>query len=360
MSIGHRFWSLVVSPPGSVNTSNQAGLTPLLLHAGLLTASTLSVCCLTAWVLLQRSVQTARGGAKPLLATLLKAVGDLFVATQQAACLDLLATITEVFGEVKNAPEVAAAQQQALEGMLWELGRGHEGVSRAQDHCCVPHVTLRFQMYTLHPLKSCAGFACCCVHGAGAVAAVTSVLVSRTTAGQPLAASGDLLQSLLAVADAHLVFARDLMLSSSVVPAVFDWAVAVAGLREREPVNAAFSYLSHLLAAANKVFAAAAEAAAQQQPATGLEQQAALLQQCIAQHGQQLVRTLVLAACDTAPRQLMRALGGVLYQLLQPSLTGEAGRQWLLTTLQASDLPGARRLLDRAAFWGGCMHVQRM
>jgi hypothetical protein len=61
-------------------------------------------------------VQTSRGGAKPLLVTLLKAVGDLFVATQQAACLDMLATITEVFGEVKSAPELAAAQQQALEG----------------------------------------------------------------------------------------------------------------------------------------------------------------------------------------------------------------------------------------------------
>lgn len=72
-------------------------------------------CCLFC-VSLQRSVQTSRGGAKPLLVTLLKAVGDLFVATQQAACLDMLATITEVFGEVKSAPELAAAQQQALEG----------------------------------------------------------------------------------------------------------------------------------------------------------------------------------------------------------------------------------------------------
>lgn len=131
------------------------------------------------------------------------------------------------------------------------------------------------------------------------------------------------------------------MLCSNVVPAVFDWAVAAAALREREPVNASFSFLSHLLAAANKVFAAAAEAVASQQATPVLEQQAALLQQGIAQHGAKLVHTLVLAACDTAPRQLMRALGGVLYQLLQPSLTGEAGRQWLLKTLQAPDLPGA-------------------
>lgn len=190
---------------------------------------------------------------------------------------------------------------------------------------------------------------------AGAVAAAGSVLRSRTAAGQPLSASGDLLQSLLAVADAHLVFARARMLSSSVVPAVFDWAVLAGRLREREPVNAALSFLSHLLAAANKVFTAAAEAAAAGQSAPVLEQQAAILQQCLAGHGQQLVRALVLGACDTAPRQLLRALGGVLYQLLQSSLTGDAGRQWLLAALQAPDLPGAcclcvpaRRLADEA------------
>jgi len=64
----------------------------------------------------QRAVQTARGAAKPLLTTLLQAVGDLFAASHQAACLGVLGTITEVFGEVRNAPDIAAAQQQALEG----------------------------------------------------------------------------------------------------------------------------------------------------------------------------------------------------------------------------------------------------
>jgi hypothetical protein len=64
----------------------------------------------------QRALQAARGSAKPLLTTLLTAVGELFTSTQQAACLDVLSTIAEVFGEVKNAPELAAAQKQAFEG----------------------------------------------------------------------------------------------------------------------------------------------------------------------------------------------------------------------------------------------------
>lgn len=79
----------------------------------------------------QRAVQTARGAAKPLLPTLLQSVGDLFAATQQAACLDMLATVTEVFGEVRNAPDVAAAQQQALEG-AWRGNTGRGLQTRAR------------------------------------------------------------------------------------------------------------------------------------------------------------------------------------------------------------------------------------
>lgn len=64
----------------------------------------------------QRAVQTARSAAKPLLVTLLRGVGRLFTATQQAACLEVLATLAEVFGEVKNASDIAEAQREAFEG----------------------------------------------------------------------------------------------------------------------------------------------------------------------------------------------------------------------------------------------------
>ena len=73
-----------------------------------------SVVCLP--LLLQRAVMTARGAAKPLLIMLLREVGTLFVATQQPFCLDVLSSVTEVFGEVRGAPDVAAAQLQAFEG----------------------------------------------------------------------------------------------------------------------------------------------------------------------------------------------------------------------------------------------------
>lgn len=195
----------------------------------------------------------------------------------------------------------------------------------------------------------------------GAVAAASAVLMQRSAASQSLSASGDLLRSLLAVADAHLVFARELFVTSSVLPQVCQWAVAAAALREKEPANAAFSFLSHFLAASGKLFSAAAEAAAAGGAASPEQQAAAAaaatLQQCIAAQGQQLMQTLVVAACDTAPRQLLRALASVLYQLLQEQLTGESGRQWLLAALQSQELPGAlqaERLLYRVCYVGGC------
>eukprot|EP00878_Enallax_costatus_P013608 GHUV01014229.1.p1 GENE.GHUV01014229.1~~GHUV01014229.1.p1 ORF type:complete len:355 (+),score=108.44 GHUV01014229.1:292-1356(+) len=249
--------------------------------------------CVPCSVCVQRAVQTARGAAKPLLVTLLTGVDKLFTTTRQAACLEVLATLAEVFGEVKNAPDIAEAQKKALAVVSGAAG---------------------------------------------------AVLLERLASGQQLPASGDLLRALLAMADAHLVFARELFLESPAMPQVFQWAVAASGLREKEPVNAGLSFLSHLLAAATKVFAAAAESTSVGAAATP-EQQATTaaatqLQSSIQAHGERLVRTLVLGACDTAPRQLLRALAGVLYQMLQSSLTGDAGGRWLLAVLQDQDLPG--------------------
>jgi len=179
------------------------------------------------------------------------------------------------------------------------------------------------------------------VASAGAVSAAGAVLVARTSSGQPLSESGDLLVSLLAVADAHLVFAREQFFSSSVLPPVFDWAIAAAGLREKEPAHAAFSLLSHLLAAASKIFAAAAaDTPALSEQQAPVARAAAMLHQCIAAQGERLTRTLVLAACDTAPRQLLRAMSNVLYQLLQSPAVSEAGAAWFLKVLQEQQLPG--------------------
>jgi Importin 13 repeat len=165
----------------------------------------------------------------------------------------------------------------------------------------------------------------------------------------PLSASGDLLRSLLALADAHLVFARELALPSAALPQAFQWAVAAVGLREREPVHAALGFLSHLLGAASKALTASAagDSAAGAGAAGG--DAAAALQRCVGDQGEALVRALVLGACDTAPRALLRPLAGVLHQLLQPTLGGDAAAAWLLSALSSPDLPGLAAGLLRPA-----------
>lgn len=175
-------------------------------------------------------------------------------------------------------------------------------------------------------------------------AAAGTFLMEHMASGQQLSAAGDLLRAFLAAADAHSVFARELFLESPAMPQAFQWAIAAVALREKEPVNAALSFLSHLLGAMGKVLAAAAEATAAGAAATPEQQSttaaAAQLQASLQSHGERLMQNLVLGACDTTPRQLLRALAGVLYQMLQVNLTGQAGQQWLLAALHAEDLPG--------------------
>jgi len=53
-----------------------------------------------------------------------------------------------------------------------------------------------------------------------------------------------------------------------------------------------------------------------------------------------LVRVLVLGLCDTAPRQLLRPLSGVLYGLLTSDVWRVAAAGHLLSCLQSQELPG--------------------
>jgi hypothetical protein len=255
------------------------------------------------------------------------------VAHHQPACLLTLAAVAEAFGELQG--EAGASQRAALEG---------------------------------------------------AVAAAAGALSARAAGGAPPAASGDLLRALLACADAHLVFAPRLLLGgdapdtadgadgaapppppvdAACLDALAEAAVAAAGLREKEPAGAALTFLSHLLSAINKgigysgpaaapppaagpLAAVAAAAAARVAVAgngmfgasPGGAAAAAAAQRALAPRGPALVRALVLGAADTAPRQLLRPLAGVLYALLTSRALGEAAGAWLMDALRGPGLPG--------------------
>lgn len=219
-------------------------------------------------------------------------------------------------------------------------------------------------------------FCCPC---AGVVSVTTEALHARSAAGQPLSASGDLLRALLGVVDAYLVFARGLLLRNPpVLTAALDWTLAAAGLREKEPASAAFAFLAHLLTVTGKrpgagagggspAQAAAAAAAARGglpmgsavaamlgrtaaaangslgQGNEGGEEDAAgvnALQGLVGGKLEVLVRVLVLGLCDTAPRQLLRPLAGVLYGLLSNEVWRGAAAGHLLSCLQSRELPG--------------------
>jgi hypothetical protein len=204
------------------------------------------------------------------------------------------------------------------------------------------------------------------------VSCTGEVLAARAAAGQQLSASGDLLRGCLAVVDAYLTFARGMLLSSPTVPVALDWAVAAAGLREKEPVSASLGFLSHLLGAKAKARglgghspgaagAAAAAAAAMAARAGGHANGgaapaaaaaagngdtddcgAAALQSVVAPKLEGLVSVLVLALCDTAPRQLLRALSNVLHLLLSSPVWRGPAAACLLRCLQSPELPGKK------------------
>lgn len=261
-------------------------------------------------------LQTAHGAAKPLLPTLLPCVLDIFVAHHHPACLLTLAAVAEAFGELRADPPAASAQRAALEG---------------------------------------------------AVAAAAAALAAHEAAGAAPAASGDLLRGLVAAGDAHLVFAQRLLLggadddggaAAGAGPACLDAlcgaAVQAAALREKEPASAGLGFLAHLLSVVNKApppSPGAEAAAAAAGPGTG---PAAAAYRALAPRGDALVRALVLGMCDTAPRQLLRPLAGVLYGLLTSPWLGAPAAQALLAALQAPGLPGAEAGLlqeaDAAAF----------
>ncbi|GIL59550.1 hypothetical protein Vafri_14293 [Volvox africanus] len=71
--------------------------------------------------------------------------------------------------------------------------------------------------------------------------------------------AGELAAAFFSLADRYLVFARDLLLTgqgAAALPTLVEWVCGViVSMREREPVAAALSFLSHLLSAAARLAA---------------------------------------------------------------------------------------------------------
>lgn len=56
--------------------------------------------------------------------------------------------------------------------------------------------------------------------------------------------------------------------------------------------------------------------------------------------GEEVVRALLAAECDTCPRHLMRSAADCLFKLLVHPALGQAARGWLSAVLASGQLPG--------------------
>jgi hypothetical protein len=70
--------------------------------------------------------------------------------------------------------------------------------------------------------------------------------------------------------------------------------------------------------------------------AVGVEQR-----QCLQQHGQETVQTLLSAASSTCPRNFLRLIGEPLRWLLNDVTFSQPAHEWLATTVNSPEFPGA-------------------
>jgi len=146
----------------------------------------------------QRALVSTRTSGHVLLPPLLSASAALFSASHHPGCCDVLGTVAEIFGEVKNA-EVAAMQAGVLAGMISSTFNLLQGGANASNH-------------------------------------------------------GDLLRALYQMADRYLVFARDVLLEVPSFPQLIALASPAVRQREREPVLGGLVFLGRVFGTAGKAF----------------------------------------------------------------------------------------------------------
>ncbi|GIL59546.1 hypothetical protein Vafri_14293, partial [Volvox africanus] len=237
--------------------------------------------------LYKRSLMSTKLAGRPLLPPLIGAMLGVLRVRPHAAVLDCLAAVVELFGEVAHNGETRSAQIAALDGCIQMMGALMANLSAQQQ-----------------------------ASSGAPTASAASPFPSDCSAGELAAA-------FFSLADRYLVFARDLLLTgqgAAALPTLVEWVCGViVSMREREPVAAALSFLSHLLSAAARLAAEETSGgvggggggggATAAETRAGLD---ALFGRC----GPRLVHSLLVCGTDTCPPQLMRPLAGCLMGLI--------------------------------------------
>jgi hypothetical protein len=154
----------------------------------------------------------------------------------------------------------------------------------------------------------------------GALEAVLGAAFGCLQRGQ-LAKRPEVLGALFLLASAYVPQCPSLILSSPLLPNLLQAASAVVRCQEKDSSKSTLRFLTALLEVPSK------------QPDQG-----PVLERALRQTGQGLTAALLMAVADKLPRQLIRSLGGVLYQLVQysPSTVGA----WAASTFSDPDFLG--------------------
>ncbi|GLI65081.1 hypothetical protein VaNZ11_008517 [Volvox africanus] len=232
------------------------------------------------------SLMSTKLAGRPLLPPLIGAMLGVLRVRPHAAVLECLAAVVELFGEVAHSGETRNAQIAALDGCIQMMGALMANLSAQQQA------------------------------SSGAPAATATSPFPSDCSASELAAA------FFSLTDRYLVFARDLLMTgqgAAALPALLEWVCdVIVSMREREPVAAALSFLSHLLSAAARLAAeetSGGVGGSGGDGATAAETRArldALFGRC----GPRLVHSLLVCGTDTCPPQLMRPLAGCLMGLI--------------------------------------------
>ncbi|GAB4818769.1 hypothetical protein N2152v2_005815 [Parachlorella kessleri] len=136
--------------------------------------------------------------------------------------------------------------------------------------------------------------------------------------------------SLLSLADQFCVYLPALLWASPLLGPLLQLSAACVSLREADPVSHALALLGRCLGAHER----------EDEDGTLLQAHVDAVDAALLGHGEELLRSLLAAECDTCPRHLMRSAADCIYRLLTHTTVGERAQGWLSAVLASGQLPG--------------------
>jgi len=224
----------------------------------------------------QRCILALKASAAPLLSPMAATLVNLLHAGSHPQCLTTLGTCTEVFGPVPDAQDLLSSSLNAV----------------------IERVLTRLQ--ALH---------------------------SPTE----LAERGEFVAATLQLADRYLIFAPGPLLGSNHLQPLLGLAVRAIAMSERDPVQAALNFATHLSSPSAKQTSNPAWATF-----------ASNVNAAIGAHGEPLVRALLVATAGSCPRHLLRVLSGCLYGLATSPVYRDALASLLPSVVMSSEYPAVQ------------------